>query len=726
MKNRGNRLKDRLGSLCTVMLILVSLWTVPPQKTYAQSPISRVNAMQHAGQKVTLDPGHGWNHDSGASANGMLEKDITLDIANRVKPLLEAQGIQVSMTRTGDEPNYGLDEAVKRANQFQPDLVVAIHVNAGGGTGTESCYQMVGSCSDPNSDACKNRPANDNSKKLGELLTNSEVNKFGFKKRGDFPEHTAGRCDRYATTKWTQLYIHNMTSPAAVIETAFIDGPADVDVKLLRENRADFAQAIADAIFSYLGTTTVPPSQPASSATMLVVDVSGSMGDPWQGGIKIDSAKAAANQIVNMLEQESQASGANHRVGIATFTTDATLNIGLTGDYTQARTVISGLYSQNSTNVGAGLSVANTELRNATPGEAKFIILLSDGMSNEGLSNDQILAGPVQDAANAGTCIYTVGFGDQGDIDENLLRQIAAGSGCGQYYYATDVNQLEQIYIRIRHQAIGNMLGEFTGTIAQGQTVQAGNVVVPPSQDQLAVTLLWPGSKLSLVVIDPNGNAVNPNDPNVNIKEYANLIYMIVMWPIPGTWQLAVTGVDIPEGSTIYDAIASSRTGVLPTLPPTVTLTPPVVTPIPSKPKSEPDSGFSILVVILIAALGGMGVYVYTIRLRQKRPGQVSVRPGNLASASLLISNGSRMGQVIPLGVQPLAIGRGPVNDLQLSEDASISRQHAIIRYAEGRWFIQDQGSQSGTFVNNMPVTAVILNPNDQIRIGSIIIVFRA
>lgn len=465
---------------------------------------------------------------------------------------------------------------------------------------------------------------------------------------------------------------------------------------------------------------------PASSATMLVVDVSGSMGDSWQGGIKIESAKSAANQVINMIEQEKLVAGMLQRVGVATFTTDARLELGLTSDYNQARAVISSLQPQNRTNIGAGLLVANEALLQATINEAKIIILLSDGMSNAGLSDSEILSGPVQDAANAGTCIYTVGFGDPGDLDEELLRNIAAGSGCGQYYYATDFSALESIYILIHHQTIGTVLGQFSGTIAQGDTIVAGSVNVPPSQDQLAVTLWWPGSKLSLELIDPLGKTIAPTDPNVSLQEYLNMLYMIVDWPTPGNWQMKVTGVEVPYGTTIYDTIASSRTGILPTLTPTLA---PVNTPVPlptSPPPPTTDQGHSsIWVVLVILAIAGMGVYVYALQVRKTKPAGAGRAGGGAAIAKIMVMNGPRAGQLIPLGTQPFGIGRGPLNALQLTEDASVSRQHAIIRYAEGRWFIQDQGSKSGTYVNNRPVNALVLNPGDQIRIGGTVLVFQ-
>ena len=50
---------------------------------------------------VVLDPGHG-GEDSGAMCGGVMEKDLTLDVARRVDRLLDSQGIATLMTRLGD------------------------------------------------------------------------------------------------------------------------------------------------------------------------------------------------------------------------------------------------------------------------------------------------------------------------------------------------------------------------------------------------------------------------------------------------------------------------------------------------------------------------------------------------------------------------------------------------------------------------------------------------
>lgn len=327
---------------------------------------------------------------------------------------------------------------------------------------------------------------------------------------------------------------------------------------------------------------------------------------------------------------------------------------------------------------------------------------------------NEIIAGPVQDAVRAGTCIYTVGFGDPGDIDEDLLHRIATNSGCGEYYYATDVSELERIYISVRHQSTGTILAEFLGTIAQGETVQAGNFDVPPAQGELALSLHWPGSKLELRLLDPQGQIVDENYPNASLITYRNLVYALILQPIPGTWLVEIIGTEIPQGTTTYDVTASSRAAPVTPLPPT---------PLPTPPPPTPTSGFPVVLFLFLLAGGGVALYVYAITLRRRRVGVGRASKG-MGNPKLIFVNGTRAGETISFGKQPLTIGRGSANLVQVP-DISVSRLHAIIRYAQGRWFLQDQGSKAGTLVNDRQVSATKLKNGDRIQIGSIEIVFR-
>ena len=95
---------------------------------------------------IVIDPGHGGSAKiGGSSANnavgpgGMLEKDVTLDVALRLAPLVQAQGHQVALTRDTDT-NLGLSARAHVARDREANAFVAIHFNGfnGRAQGTET------------------------------------------------------------------------------------------------------------------------------------------------------------------------------------------------------------------------------------------------------------------------------------------------------------------------------------------------------------------------------------------------------------------------------------------------------------------------------------------------------------------------------------------------------------------------------------------------------------
>jgi N-acetylmuramoyl-L-alanine amidase len=79
-------------------------------------------------KKIVLDPGHGGRQHGAISDSGVSEKDITLDIALRLRRLLRDAPWQVMMTREKDE-TVSLDERAVFANANGADLFISIHVN---------------------------------------------------------------------------------------------------------------------------------------------------------------------------------------------------------------------------------------------------------------------------------------------------------------------------------------------------------------------------------------------------------------------------------------------------------------------------------------------------------------------------------------------------------------------------------------------------------------------
>lgn len=90
---------------------------------------------------VVIDAGHG-GEDSGAVANSVLEKDINLEIALKLRDMLKASGIEVKMIRESDVSIYDtasgtirerkvsdLKNRVKIVNNNKKNILVSIHQN---------------------------------------------------------------------------------------------------------------------------------------------------------------------------------------------------------------------------------------------------------------------------------------------------------------------------------------------------------------------------------------------------------------------------------------------------------------------------------------------------------------------------------------------------------------------------------------------------------------------
>jgi hypothetical protein len=72
----------------------------------------------------------------------------------------------------------------------------------------------------------------------------------------------------------------------------------------------------------------------------------------------------------------------------------------------------------------------------------------------------------------------------------------------------------------------------------------------------------------------------------------------------------------------------------------------------------------------------------------------------------------------IQVASEPFMIGRSADNHLVL-QDPSVSRQHAVLRFGNGTWFIQDRGSRAGTLVNGQYIQAARLSNGCRIGIGA-------
>jgi N-acetylmuramoyl-L-alanine amidase len=211
---------------------------------------------------VVLDPGHG-GQDSGAMCGGVLEKELTLDIAQRVDRLLQAQGIATLMTRIGDT-YVSLVDRVALTNRVRDCIFISIHFNEGNkntSAGVETYYAehqipatpMVTSWF-PFLQRASLEPPNLESQSLAGFIQEALVARTQAANRG---------------TKAGQFFvIANVRHPAALVEGGFLTNKEDVAKLANWDYREQMAAAITEGILRYrdvmeqrqatLATTTAP------------------------------------------------------------------------------------------------------------------------------------------------------------------------------------------------------------------------------------------------------------------------------------------------------------------------------------------------------------------------------------------------------------------------------------------------------------------------------------
>lgn len=159
---------------------------------------------------------------------------------------------------------------------------------------------------------------------------------------------------------------------------------------------------------------------------VFAMDSSGSMSWNDPNGYR----KTAAKNFVGSLLSED-------RAGVVDFDSYSSLIRPLTSDFNAVNSSINSLDASGGTNIGAGMSTANSHLINSgDPEHAWMVILLTDGQGS--YSNTY-----TQQAINNNITVYTVGLGS--DVDTALLTGIATATG-GQYFSVSTAEDLPDVF----------------------------------------------------------------------------------------------------------------------------------------------------------------------------------------------------------------------------------------------------------------------------------------
>lgn len=182
----------------------------------------------------------------------------------------------------------------------------------------------------------------------------------------------------------------------------------------------------------------------------LVIDNSGSM-----SGGKMEFVKNALTAFIGELENGTHLS-------VISFNSQAELrqhNVQLGSDRSQILQVIQGIYPAGSTNINAGMMMGYNEImKSHRHGMNSRLILLTDGMTNTGEVNPEVILANSKRFNEEGIEISTIGVGQS--IDFDLLRSLAENGRGSNYFIGDSEKDIQKVFINEAESLLYNLGSE--------------------------------------------------------------------------------------------------------------------------------------------------------------------------------------------------------------------------------------------------------------------------
>jgi N-acetylmuramoyl-L-alanine amidase len=216
--------------------------------------------------KIVIDPGHG-GHDTGTiGPDGLLEKDLVVDVGRRLGKLLDTRlGAEVVYTRK-DDTFIPLETRTAIANQERADLFVSIHANSSrdpSARGVETYYLNFTSSPDAMEVAARENAVSEKSiHELGDLVKKIAL-KEKIEESHEFASNvqqalqsglglrTAGVRDR-GVKKAPFIVLIGANMPSILAEISFVSNPADEHRLQTPEYRQRIAESLYRGIAKYV------------------------------------------------------------------------------------------------------------------------------------------------------------------------------------------------------------------------------------------------------------------------------------------------------------------------------------------------------------------------------------------------------------------------------------------------------------------------------------------
>jgi N-acetylmuramoyl-L-alanine amidase len=234
---------------------------ITPAKAPNAGPRSLVRSLGLKLSRVVIDAGHG-GHDTGSiGPGGYTEKELVLDVARRLKELVETElGAEVVMTRT-DDTFVPLESRTAIANQQEADLFISIHANSSrirAARGVETYFLNFTSSREALETASRENAASERS--IHELQ--DLVKKIMLRDKVDESRELAQHIQRSLAARKNAgtdrgvkqapfVVLIGASMPSILAEICFISNPQEEKLVKLPENRQAIALSLFEGVRSY-------------------------------------------------------------------------------------------------------------------------------------------------------------------------------------------------------------------------------------------------------------------------------------------------------------------------------------------------------------------------------------------------------------------------------------------------------------------------------------------
>ena len=177
---------------------------------------------------IVIDPGHG-GEDEGCSREGVMEREINLELARGLADKLSQLGYEVKLKRESNDTQLSLEERVAIAEAAEADLFISIHQN--------TCEESESTAAGIETWYCED--ASGSSKRLAQLVHMGAVEK-------------TQALDRELRQSGELYVIRETSMPACLIETGFLSNKKEREAVCNPEYQDNLESGIAQGIDYYL------------------------------------------------------------------------------------------------------------------------------------------------------------------------------------------------------------------------------------------------------------------------------------------------------------------------------------------------------------------------------------------------------------------------------------------------------------------------------------------